>query len=202
VRAVTEMAAELAADGSTEVTLVLPRRIYRGVANRLLHANTADRIVSAVAALPHVSATIAAFDVGRMLRSAEKTRSKRQPTEQKRPLATTPVRASAVPLKIAYVEGVTAIGDLEYRHRGRIHGRVHSLRLQPWSGVHTLECTVVDGTGAVNLVFLGRRQIPGLTVGTTLVAEGMVGKHDRRLAIINPTYEIILSRRDEKPAVS
>src|SRR6202034_3016196 len=66
-RAATELAADLAADGQTEVTLVLPRRIYRGFANRLLHGNTADRIVAAVSTLPHVSATIAPFDVGGLL---------------------------------------------------------------------------------------------------------------------------------------
>ena len=52
VRAATELAADLAADGQTEVTLVLPRRLYRGFANRLLHGNTADRIVAAVSTSP------------------------------------------------------------------------------------------------------------------------------------------------------
>src|SRR5580658_7344653 len=66
-RAATELAADLAADGQTEVTLVLPRRLYRGFANRVLHGNTADRIVAAVSTLPHVSATIAPFDVGGLL---------------------------------------------------------------------------------------------------------------------------------------
>ena len=63
VRGATELAAEHAADGETEVTLVLPRRVHRGVASRLLHDRTSDRIVSAVNQLPHVSATIAPFDV-------------------------------------------------------------------------------------------------------------------------------------------
>ncbi|MGH9303823.1 MAG: APC family permease, partial [Acidimicrobiales bacterium] len=67
-RAATELAAELAADGETEVTLVLPRRIYKGFGNRLLHSNTADRIVAAASAVPNVSATIAPFDVARHLR--------------------------------------------------------------------------------------------------------------------------------------
>ncbi|MGH8996655.1 MAG: APC family permease, partial [Acidimicrobiales bacterium] len=37
-RAATELVDDLAADGDTEVVLVLPRRIYRGVANRILHS--------------------------------------------------------------------------------------------------------------------------------------------------------------------
>jgi hypothetical protein len=202
VRAVTEMAAGLAADGRTEVTLVLPRRIYPGIFNRLLHANTADRIVSAVASLPNVSATIAAFDVSQVL----KTRRRQAPEPSRATSGEVPtkraVRRLEASVKMTPMEGVTGIGDLVYRQRGRIHGRVRSMRVQPWSGVHSLECTVVDGSGAINVVFLGRRQVAGVCVGATLVAEGMVGKHDGRLAMINPGYEIILPSWEEKPAVS
>ncbi|MGH9047597.1 MAG: APC family permease, partial [Acidimicrobiales bacterium] len=66
-RAATELVDDLASDGETEVIVVLPRRIYRGVANRLMHSHTADRIVTALSTIPHVSATVAPFDVGRLL---------------------------------------------------------------------------------------------------------------------------------------
>jgi hypothetical protein len=57
--------------------------------------------------------------------------------------------------------------------------------------VPTLQCVVVDGSGeAITLVFLGRRSIPGIRSGTRMVAEAMVGKHDGKLAMINPTYEL------------
>ncbi|MGH9170501.1 MAG: amino acid permease [Acidimicrobiales bacterium] len=202
VRAVTKMAADLASDGRTEVTLVLPRRIYAGVFNRLLHANTADRIVTAVAGLPHVSATIAAFDVGKLLRSRQRAAAARDTNERRKEMDKHAVRQPGSSTKMARMEGVTSIGELVYRSRGRIHGRVRSMRVQPWSGVHSLECTVVDESGAINVVFLGRRQVAGISVGATVVAEGMVGKHDGQLAMINPGYEIILPSWEEKPAVS
>ncbi len=41
------------------------------------------------------------------------------------------------------------IGDVRWRHRARIAGRVRSVRVQPWGGVPTLECTVVDSTGGL-----------------------------------------------------
>jgi hypothetical protein len=47
-----------------------------------------------------------------------------------------------------------------------------------------------DESGGVTLQFLGRREIAGLEVGTTLVAEGMVGEQDGALTILNPSYEI------------
>jgi RecG-like helicase len=65
-----------------------------------------------------------------------------------------------------------------------------------------LEITLVDGTGSVNVVFLGRSSVPGVDVGTQLVVEGMVGQHAGKLAIMNPAYEIIRSAAEEKPAVS
>ncbi len=39
-----------------------------------------------------------------------------------------------------------------------------------------LECTIVDESGGLTLVFLGRRAIPGMKVGARLVAEGAVGR--------------------------
>ena len=53
-----------------------------------------------------------------------------------------------------------------------------------------LECTLVDETGGISLVFLGRRSIAGLDLGATLTAEGMVIDQRGRLAIINPLYQL------------
>ena len=53
---------------------------------------------------------------------------------------------------------------------------------------------IADGSGeAVTLVFLGRRTVAGLHSGTLVSAEGMVGKHKGRLAMINPSYEVLSS---------
>ncbi|HEX3462273.1 MAG TPA: amino acid permease [Acidimicrobiales bacterium] len=200
-RAATEMAAELAADGQTEVMLVLPRRLYRGVANRLLHSHAADRIVTAVSTLPHVSATIAPFDVTGLVkrRSAllaeERSPSKRKPSAE-------PLRRSVMDKRLIEVEGATRMCDLTYRQRTVVAGRVRSVRVQPWSGAVALECTIVDETGALNLVFLGRRSLPGIEPGTQLRAEGMIGKHKGRLAVINPMYELLLfAGQEDKPTV-
>jgi hypothetical protein len=58
---------------------------------------------------------------------------------------------------------------------------------------------VADGSGeAITLVFLGRRSIAGLRNGTQMVAEGMVGKHKGKLAMINPSYEVMVSASGEE----
>jgi DNA/RNA endonuclease YhcR with UshA esterase domain len=84
-----------------------------------------------------------------------------------------------------------AIGDVQWRQRVRVEGRVRSVRVQPRVGVPTLECTLVDATGGINVVFLGRRRVAGIRPGSRLVVEGMAGEHHGRLAILNPLYEII-----------
>ena len=65
------------------------------------------------------------------------------------------------------------------------------MRVQPHSGVGGLECTLIDDTGGIALVFLGRKRIPGMKVGARLIAEGTVGEEHGRLAILNPTYEFL-----------
>jgi len=45
-------------------------------------------------------------------------------------------------------------------------------------------------TVPISLVFLGRREVAGIGVGTVMTADGMVGVHQARLAILNPTYRL------------
>ena len=57
-----------------------------------------------------------------------------------------------------------------------------------------------DSGEAITFVFLGRRSIAGLRSGTQMVAEGMVGKHKGKLAMINPSYEVLVSGSGEEDA--
>lgn len=91
----------------------------------------------------------------------------------------------------AMCRGTMPVSGVQWRERAKVAGRVRSLRIQPWAGVPTLECTLVDASGGINVVFLGRRRIPGIHPGTRMVVEGMVGGHDGRLAILNPDYRLL-----------
>jgi hypothetical protein len=82
------------------------------------------------------------------------------------------------------------IASVRWRESACVEGRVRSVRIRPWADVATLECTLVDGTGGIDVVFLGRRSVAGIKPGTHLRVEGMVGAHRRRLAILNPVYEL------------
>jgi amino acid transporter len=188
-RSALELAAELA-DGETEVSILLPRRSYGRAWRRFLHDQTADRIVDIVSQLSHVNATIIPFLVAPGI--ADKTLLESPgPSEPRRRNGAASSRATTGP---PASPGTTAIADLEWRQRGRVVGRVKRLRVQPHGGVESLECVLVDSDGhAITLVFLGRKSIPGLTTGSRMTADAMVGRHHGRLAMINPSYQLLSS---------
>ena len=72
-----------------------------------------------------------------------------------------------------------------------VEGRIRTLRVQPLAGTATLECILEDDTGTISIVFLGRSKIAGIDVGTRLRAQGVASDHRGRLAILNPTYQLI-----------
>ena len=101
---------------------------------------------------------------------------------------------------MTYAAAVTpprsAMGDVTWRDEVTVEGRVRSIRVRPWAdGVHTLEVTVFDESGGIEAIFLGRRTVAGIRLGTTLRLSGCLGAHHGRLAILNPVYEILLPER-------
>ena len=109
-----------------------------------------------------------------------------------------PPRAPATPVQPASESGGDSattipapIGRAGWRQRVRVVGQVRSMRIQPLAGVATLECVLFDDTGGLSIVFLGRRQIAGIGIGTHMLVEGVVGDFHGRLAILNPSYQLL-----------
>jgi len=88
--------------------------------------------------------------------------------------------------------GTASIKDAKSRTRIKLAGRIRSLRLQTAEGFVNLGCEISDETGELLLVFQGRPRIPGVEVGAKLIVEGMVGLWRRRLAIVNPNYQLVI----------
>jgi amino acid transporter len=189
-RAALELAAEMA-DGQTEVSMLLPRRSYGRAWRRVLHDQTADHIVDAVSQYSHVNATIVPFLVAPSLESRRPVPTIEElAAEMGEPRVEKAERLKHAPMPT--VAGATPITNLQWRQRARVAGRIKTLRVQPMSGVPSLECVLVDASGeALIVVFLGRRSIGGIETGTRMIVEGMVGKHRERLAMINPMYELL-----------
>ena len=194
-RAAMATVARALADGQTEVCVLIPDRQYQGLWQRILHDQTADKLVRDLSSLSHVNVTMVPFNLEEPLPARRRdiaipgtegngagkgvSSSKPHPTGSVSPGGNGATTA-----------GVTAIGDVGWRQRVRVTGRVETLRVQPLAGSPVLECTLVDATGGISLLFLGRRRIAGVDVGSSLTAEGMVIDQRGRLAIINPLYRL------------
>jgi hypothetical protein len=186
-RAALELAAETTADGATELSILLPRRGFAAGWRRLLHDRSADRIAAGVGQLPHVNATIVPYQLahrwagGRQLPRFADVGAARAARGAQRMDEELGAKAA----------GTTPVAEVAWRERVRVAGRVRSIRVPTRASVPNLECTLVDGTGALLLVFQGRRRIPGIQQGARLVAQGTVGAWEGRLAMLNPEYELI-----------
>ena len=197
-------AAEAARDGHTEVSVLIPRFEYRRAWHRLLHDRTGAQIAAAVGDLPHVNATFVPyhFEAGRrasltpadvLLRSHTSVavgglRGDAELDDLLQQLADKPADAAVASPAARAAEGIAAC---QFRDRVQLEGRVQSVQVQPWAGVATLEVTLSDAYGSIQVVFLGRRAVPGITVGRMLRAEGVVGQHRGKLALLNPQYELL-----------
>jgi amino acid transporter len=187
------------ADGQTEVCVVLPDRRYGGFWRRILHDQTAETLARDISRMQHVTVTTVPFNLGEDEGGVGPTLNEfhapdgRSDGGARKPKSSAPRAAgnggrSAVAAKLGTASVV--IADVEWRQRVRVTGTVSALRVQSMSGTCALECTLVDDTGGISVLFLGRRTIAGIQIGTRLTVEGMVVDHHGRLAIMNPVYEI------------
>ena len=88
-------------------------------------------------------------------------------------------------------EGSVPIQNCEDRERVQLTGTVSTVTISPRAGHPALEVELRDGSGAVTLVWLGRRQIPGIDCGQTLKVWGRISCHDGKRLIYNPRYELM-----------
>ena len=178
-----------------ELTLILPRRSYSRFLGRLLHDQTAEEIAAPISQLPRVVATIIPFDVARITSGA--TIDVRAPQEIKKVAKqSVPTPKTHAPINVEpvshYAENVTKIGEIQWRKRAQVQGRVTSIRTAPRGSAPALQVEIWDETGGVSLQFLGRREIAGLEVGSQMRAEGMVGEDEGSMVILNPSYELLV----------
>ena len=196
--AAVDYAIRMTDNPDTELTLLLPRRAYSRLFGRLLHDQTAEEIAAPISQLPRVVATIIPFDVNKItsgrsvvIHDAHSQESATVETATKIVVPTTPELVKDYVPVGHYAENLTPIGNIQWRKRAQVQGRVTSIKVAPRGSAPMLQVEMWDNTGGVTLQFLGRREIAGLEVGTELRAEGMVGEENGSLTILNPSYELV-----------
>ncbi len=90
----------------------------------------------------------------------------------------------------ARIPGTVRIRDAATRSKSRLAGVVRRITVRPLEGEESLEAVLYDGTGEVTVVWMGRRSIHGLNLGTRLVVEGLLAEkpHAGR-RMVNPSFE-------------
>ncbi len=69
-------------------------------------------------------------------------------------------------------------------------GRLRSVDTCSKAASANIEAEFFDGTDTVTLVWIGRRKIPGVAPGKTVLIRGRVGERDGRKIVYNPYYEL------------
>ena len=82
------------------------------------------------------------------------------------------------------------IAETVHREIVDVAGTLRAVTLRPRGGTLTMEAELWDGTGRVLLVWLGRRDIPGVQPGRKIVVHGRLTSVKGERAIYNPAYEL------------
>lgn len=89
----------------------------------------------------------------------------------------------------AAVPGAVPIEFAPLRRPVKLAGIVKRITVHPVEGFESLEVLITDGSGEVAVVWMGRRQIPGLSLGTRVIVEGVVGELRSGRKMVNPSFE-------------
>jgi hypothetical protein len=87
------------------------------------------------------------------------------------------------------VPGTVPIAEAGLREKARVAGVVRRITVLPMEGGESLRLLLSDGAGECEVVLMGRRSLPGLSLGTRLVVEGVVAEQRGMRRIVNPKVE-------------
>lgn len=93
--------------------------------------------------------------------------------------------------KVVETAGATRISETSDRQSVTLRGTIKVLTMKPRSGTPWLEAEFADGSGEVTLIWMGRREIPGINAGRELTVTGRLSDVDGQRRMYNPRYELI-----------
>jgi hypothetical protein len=90
------------------------------------------------------------------------------------------------------IPGATPIAEVAPRSRAVVAGVIQNIRIDPREGRDSIEATIIDGTGQMTAKWLGRSKLSGITLGSGLVLEGIIGLNSEgEPTILNPEYRLV-----------
>lgn len=92
----------------------------------------------------------------------------------------------------AALHGTDLASQCRPREKRTLSGVLRSVTYAPKGARPELVAELYDGSGSIDLVWLGRREIPGIEPGRRLKVTGRVGRDDaHRLVMYNPAYTLL-----------
>jgi hypothetical protein len=82
------------------------------------------------------------------------------------------------------------VADAQTRGRVVVTGTITEIGTVKRQGVTSSRYVLDDATGQLDLLFLGRPEVAGLSIGTCCTAEGTARLDHDRLVVWNPSYRI------------
>jgi amino acid transporter len=92
--------------------------------------------------------------------------------------------------EVTHQASAKPIADCDDREVADVTGTLRTVTLRPRGTSLTMEADLWDGSGSITLVWLGRRDIPGIRPGRSIVVHGRITRIKGELTIYNPVYEL------------
>ena len=89
----------------------------------------------------------------------------------------------------AEVPDTVRIEGAPLRRPVSLAGVVKRITVYPAAGSEAVEAVISDGTGEISVVWMGRRSIPGLRLGTRVLVKGVLAEGRSGPRMVNPKFE-------------
>lgn len=109
----------------------------------------------------------------------------------RRALASTDELEADDELVEAALHGTDPVSRCQARQQHTLSGVLRSVRYAPRDARPELVAELYDGSGSVDLVWLGRRDIAGIGPGRRLLVTGRLSEGDQHLVMYNPEYALL-----------
>ena len=90
----------------------------------------------------------------------------------------------------AQADDAMPIGSCRHGDLASVSGTIRTVTVRPRTQTPALEVELYDGSGALRVVWLGRRTIPGIDPGRRLTVHGRITCPGDQPTLFNPRYEL------------
>lgn len=91
----------------------------------------------------------------------------------------------------AALRGTDLVSECHAREQHSLSGVLRSVRYSARDARPELVAELYDGSGSVDLVWLGRREVAGIEPGRRLLVTGRLSEGPQHLVMYNPSYTLL-----------